>query len=55
MNKETAQLIMYGNLGEDSILKNLGNLYANDTMPKEQQIRGIYDEIYRLLDLATQY
>lgn len=55
MNKETAQLIMYGNLGEDSILKNLGNLYANDTMPKEQQIRGIYDEIYRLLDLATKY
>ena len=46
---------MYGNLGEDSILKNLGNLYANDTMPKEQQIRGIYDEIYRLLDLATKY
>ncbi len=60
MYLEIEKLIMYGNIAEDSILKKLGDvLYKverDEVMESEAlYIRQIYDQVYRLLDLATRY
>lgn len=59
MYRETARLIMYGQLGEDSILMRLSHILEKvereDASTKEELVRAIYDQIYRLLELATRY
>lgn len=59
MYRETARLIMYGQLGEDSILMRLSHIVEKvereDASTKEELVRAIYDQIYRLLELATRY
>ena len=55
MYRETAGLVMYGQLGKDSILMKLGSLVEkmehDDSYSREELVRAIYDEVYRLLDL----
>ncbi len=59
MYKETARLIMYGDLGEDSILVSLAKIFEeaeqDDSNKKERLVRETYQQIYRLLQLATKY
>ena len=58
MYRETAKLLLYSNLGEDSILLRLSEIYRDweaRTCDKPQLIHRIYAEIKRLLDLSTQY
>ena len=59
MYRETAGLVMYGQLGKDSILMKLGSLVEkmehDDSYSREELVRAIYDEVYRLLDLSTTY
>ena len=59
MYRETARLIMYGQLGEDSILLRLSDIFERAAYEKdatkEELVRAVYDQIYRLLDLATRY
>lgn len=59
MYRETARLIMYGQLGEDSILLRLSDIFERAAhekdATKEELVRAVYDQIYRLLDLATRY
>ena len=60
MYKETARLIMYGNLGEDSILMSLGRIFEEmeqegSAARKDELVRKVYDQVYRLLDLSTTY
>lgn len=58
MDALTARLLLYGDLGRDSILLRLSALFAEwkaGGTPKPVLIRGIYDQIKRLLDLSTAY
>ena len=60
MYRDTARLIMYGQLGDDSILMQLSNIIQKmerkgSSVTKEELVRSIYDQVYRLLDLATTY
>lgn len=62
MYKQTSRLLMYGNIGRDSILMKLSRLIEEiecreDGEPgsREKYVRAVYDEIYRLLELATRY
>lgn len=60
MYRETARLIMYGNLGGDSILMKLSRILEkverdDAAVTKEELVRAVYDQIYRLLDLSTRY
>ena len=58
MYRETAKLLLYSNLGEDSILLRLSEIYRDweaRNCDKPQLIHRIYAEIKRLLDLSTQY
>lgn len=58
MDGLTARLLLYGDLGENSILGNLSSLFQawkGQNAPRQTLIRGIYDEVKRLLDLATDY
>ena len=59
MYRETAGLVMYGQIGKDSILMKLGSLVEkmehDDSYSREELVRAIYDEVYRLLDLSTTY
>ncbi len=59
MYKQTARLIMYGRLGEDSILMKLGRIFEQaqkgEAADRESLVRSVYDQIYRLLDLSTRY
>lgn len=59
MYKETARLMMYGQLGQDSILMRLSDLFRRIEQEqgenKEELVRAVYDQIYRLLELATRY
>ena len=50
--------MIYRNLGKDSILVSLSSLierYDRKLATKEETIAGIYSEIHRLLDVATEY
>ena len=58
MYKLTARLLLYSDLGGDSILENLSQIFQavdHNTTDKETAIRGIYTQIKRLLDLSTAY
>lgn len=58
MYKLISKLVIYRNLGRDSILVSLCNLiekYDRKQATKEETVAGIYTEIHRLLDLATEY
>lgn len=58
MYKETSKLVIYRNLEEDSILFQLSEICKeldSDQYQKEDLITRIYDQIHRLLDLATLY
>ena len=58
MYKITSGLLLYSNLGEDSILVNLSDIYRDwetGTTDKAALSLRIYHEIKKLLDLATLY
>ena len=58
MYQETSKLLMYGNLGKDSILLSLADIfydYDHQNTPKEDMVRRIYEQMNRLLVLATKY
>lgn len=58
MYRETSNLLLYSDLGENAILTNLANVFRDfheKTDDKPSLIRRIYAEIKRLLDLATKY
>lgn len=58
MYKETARLIMYGNIDNVSILSSLANIFKrieDGSFQREEVEREIYDQIYCLLQLATKY
>ncbi|MCD8020993.1 MAG: ATP-binding protein [Clostridiales bacterium] len=58
MYREVSKLILYRNLGEDSILRNLSDIFKRfDSCHyrSEEMITDIYREIKKLLDLATTY
>ena len=58
MYRETAKLILYRNLGEDSILVKLADIFKRfDSCHyrSEELITDIYCEVKKLLDLATTY
>ena len=58
MYKEISKLILYSNLGEDSILVHFGELFRQfDSChyKDDELISSIYAEVKRLLDLATDY
>lgn len=58
MYRETSNLLLYSDLGENAILTNLANSFRDfheKTADKPSLIRRIYAEIKRLLDLATKY
>ena len=58
MYKEVAKLILYSNLGEDSILSEFCHIYRDweqkNTAP-EDLVQRIYIQIKRLLDVSTDY
>lgn len=54
MLKEVSKLLIYSDLGGDSILENLAAAIAS-CEDKDTKIRKIYAEVKRLLDLATSY
>lgn len=54
MLKEVSKLLIYSDLGGDSILENLAGTIASDE-DKDTKIRKIYTEVKRILDLATSY
>ena len=54
MLNEVSKLLIYSDLGGDSILENLAKTVASDA-DKDTKIHDIYAEIKRLLDLATSY
>ena len=58
MYRETSKLLLYSNLGSDSILLKLSDIFSDwdhHRCEKPELIRRIYVEIKRLLDLATLY
>ncbi|MBQ8508168.1 MAG: ATP-binding protein [Clostridia bacterium] len=58
MYRETARLLLYSNLGEDSILMRLSEVFFDwdhKKCEKPELVRRIYAEVKRLLDLATTY
>ena len=58
MYRETSKLLLYSNLGEDSILLRLSDIFfdwEHKACEKSALIRRIYVEIKRILDLATTY
>ncbi|MDY3013682.1 MAG: ATP-binding protein [Evtepia sp.] len=58
MDQQVARLLLYGDLGADSILMKLAKLFQDwkgNSCPRQTLIRGIYDQVKRLLDLATDY
>ena len=54
MLKEVSKLLIYSDLGGDSILENLARTIASDK-DKDTKIREIYTEVKHILDLATSY
>ena len=58
MYREVSKLILYRNLGEDSILRRLSDIFKRfDSChySSEELITDIYREVKKLLDLATTY
>ena len=58
MYRDIAKLVLYRNLGENSILMNLSGIFEDfdrGDCPNAELVARIYDQIKRLLDLATDY
>lgn len=58
MDQEISRLLLYSNLGEDSILLRLAEIYRDwktGGFEKSRLIHRIYVQVKRLLELATQY
>lgn len=60
MYQDTSRLIMYSNISEDSVLMKLSDIFkriSEDTGNKNKDlyVREIYNQVYRLLDIATRY
>lgn len=60
MYRETSRLIMYGNISEDSVLMKMSDIFKRIDMDpeganKDLHIREIYNQVYRVLDIATTY
>ena len=58
MDQLTSRLLLYGDLGEDCILVKLTQCFQDwktNAKPRQVLIRGIYDQVKALLDLATEY
>lgn len=58
MYRDVSKLILYGDLGENSILGNLASVFADweaGRTDKSRLVRRIYDQVKRLLDLGTDY
>ena len=58
MYREVSQLLLYSNLGEDSILRQLSGIFsdwAHGECEKPVLVSRIYQQVKRLLDLATRY
>lgn len=58
MYKDIAKLVLYRDLGADSILMRLSDIFEdfdNEACSKADLVSRIYDQMKRLLDLATDY
>ena len=58
MYRETSKLLLYSNLGEDSILLKLAGIFCDwehRACDKSELIGRIYAQVKRLLDVATLY
>ena len=58
MDQLVSRLLLYGDLGEDSILRRLAELFQEwqgHSTPRQTLVRGLYHQVKRLLDLATDY
>lgn len=58
MDQLVSRLLLYGDLGKDSILGKLAETFQawkGSAAPRQTLVRQIYDQIKRLLDLATDY
>ncbi len=65
MDKLVSRLLVYGNLGEKSILKKLAESFALwrgskqngrlDDALRDRMVRSVYDEVKHILDLGTDY
>ena len=58
MFREISKLVIYREFEEDSILLNLASIfedYEKKAVSNENLITRIYEEIHKLLDIATQY
>lgn len=58
MYREVSQLLLYSNLGEDSVLRQLSGIFsdwAHGECEKPVLVSRIYQQVKRLLDLATRY
>ncbi len=57
MDKLISRLVIYRNLGEDSILYHLADICRRfaENAPKEPLVADILEQVHRILDLATMY
>ncbi len=58
MYKETAKLLLYSNLGSDSILLQLADIFRDwegKACDKPSLVQRIYTQVKRILDVATKY
>ena len=58
MYKQTAKLLLYSDLGQDSILLQLAEIFRDwegKVCDKPSLIQRIYTQVKRILDVATKY
>lgn len=61
MYRDVSRLIMYGNISRDSVLMKLSGIFkkisedSEISAGRETYVREMYDQVYRLLDIATRY
>lgn len=58
MHSYVSQLLLYGDLGEDSILRRLSDIFRDwtaEAATKPELVRRTYAQVKRLLDLSTDY
>ncbi len=58
MYKEISKLILYGNMSEDTILVQMGEIFRRfdeNTSDNAQLIQDIYTQVKRILEVATDY
>ncbi len=58
MDQLVSRLLLYGDLGEDSILRRLAEHFQEwqgHSTPRQTLVRGLYHQVKRLLDLATDF